>query len=365
MLKHWLIAFLSSAPIVGHAMDAAQLVKRLKVPGGFEVNLYTDEAPAARGLALSPHGTVFCGSWAPGAVYAFRDENGDGVAEKSWTVARGLDTPIGVAFKDGTLYASSVDRVVMLKGIEGHLDHPPSPETYAQLWPSESHHGGRYIAFGPDGKLYVPVGSPCNVCLMPDRGLITRVENGKAVTVARGIRNTVGFDWNPKDGKLWFTDNGRDLMGDNIPPDELNCLRVEGLHFGFPFIHGKSVIDPEFGAKAGSQKFEPPAWEFGAHNASLGMRFYRGKAFPAPYRDSIYVALHGSWNRSKKDGYQVLRLALKDGKVSSAEPFLTGFLDGQTTLGRPVDIQELADGSLLVSDDYAGAIYRIRYRGKP
>lgn len=348
------------------AESGAEVVRRLKTQPGFEISLYTDQAPLARALAVSDQGTVYSGSKG-GQAYAFQDLDGDGRAEKRYVVARGLKMPIGIDVHGGDLYLSSTDRVLTISDIESRLDSPPIPKLFAKAWPSDGWHGGKVIRFGPDGRLYVAVGVPCNVCEKKEPyGTITRYENGKAVVVARGIRNSVGFDWHPGSGELWFTDNGRDMMGDEIPPCEVNRLAKEGQHFGFPYRHGRDVADPEFGSSLPrGLKPEPPQWELKAHTAPLGMRFYKGGHFPPGYRRNIYVAQHGSWNRSKKIGYQVLRLILKNGKVVREEPFVWGFLEGQRAMGRPVDLVELADGSLLISDDEAGAIYRVRWTGAP
>lgn len=339
----------------------------LQVPAGFAVEVYSDAVPSARAMALGAHGTVFVGSMRAGKVYALRDADGDGRAESVQVVASGLKMPVGVAFRDGDLYVSAVERIVVLRDIEAHLDAPPEPEVVTDQLPSETHHGWRFIAFGPDGRLYVPIGAPCNVCNREGYArLLSMAPDGSDWREeALGIRNTVGFDWQPGSGTLWFTDNGRDMLGDDVPGDELNRLARRGEHFGFPFCHQGDVADPRFGRERPCSEFSPPAAVLGAHVAALGMRFYDGAMFPAEYRGDIFLAEHGSWNRSSKVGYQVMRARIDGERVLGVEPFLSGFLVGEKVLGRPVDVLVLPDGSLLVSDDDAGAVYRITWAGAP
>jgi glucose/arabinose dehydrogenase len=272
--------------------------------------------------------------------------------------------PVGVAFRDGDLYVSAVDRILRFRDIESRLNRPPAPEVVTDRYPMETHHGWKFIAFSPDGKLYVPVGAPCNICEPdPDRyANITRldVQTGKIETIARGVRNTVGFDWHPVTKELWFTDNGRDWLGDAAPPDELNRLEKPGQHFGYPYCHGGTIADPEFN-KRPCREFAPPARNLEAHVAALGMRFYTGNMFPKEYRNAIFVAEHGSWNRSRKSGYRVMVAKLDGNRVVEYKPFVTGWLNLQQTLGRPADVLAMPDGSLLISDDYAGRIYRVIY----
>ncbi|HET7663182.1 MAG TPA: PQQ-dependent sugar dehydrogenase, partial [Rhodanobacteraceae bacterium] len=241
---------------------------------------------------------------------------------------------------------------------------PPRPEVVTDKLPSRHHHGWRFIAFGPDGRLYVPVGAPCNICNPPPpfASLLSMKSDGSDwQTVATGIRNTVGFDWQPGSGKLWFTENGRDMLGDNKPSDELNRVDHAGENFGYPFCHAGDILDPEYGKGHSCSDYAPPALKLGAHVASLGMRFYTGRMFPARYRGAIFIAEHGSWNRSSKVGYRVMVVRVKGDKVVSYKPFMTGFLQGQQSWGRPVDVQPMPDGSLLVSDDQAGAVYRVTF----
>jgi glucose/arabinose dehydrogenase len=338
---------------------------QLSAPPGFVVELYAEGVENARAMAWGEQGTLFVGSREKGQVYAVSDRDGDGRAETVRVIAKGLRMPVGLAFRDGSLYVSAVERIVRLDDIENRLDNPPEPVVAIADLPSERHHGWRYIAFGPDGKLYVPIGAPCNICDEDGFATILRMnaDGSERETIAEGVRNTVGFDWQPTSGTLWFTDNGRDWLGDDLPECELNRLDRPGQHFGFPHCHA-GVIDPEFGEGQSCSNFVAPAALLGAHTAPLGMRFYTGEQYPAAYRGDAFIARHGSWNRSTKSGYDVVRVRFDGEDVVAVEPFLTGFLDGQKTLGRPVDVIQAADGSLLISDDYAHAIYRVRYTGE-
>lgn len=344
---------------------AAPRLDSLKLPAGFHIALYSDQVPNAREIAVGAHGTVFVGSTGAGKVYALTDADGDGVAEKTRVIASGLQTPMGVAFHDGDLYISAISKIVVLRGIEQHLDAPPKPELITDKLTPETHHGGKFLAFGPDGKLYVPIGAPCNICdPAPKHGKLTRMNaDGSGMEdVALGIRNTVGFTWRPGSNELWFTDNGRDLLGDDIPSDELNKLSKVGENFGYPYCHQGDILDPEFGKGKSCSDYTPPVLKLGAHVASLGLRFYTGSQFPAGYKGALIIAEHGSWNRTQKSGYRVMTVRLNGDKVASYEPLITGFEQGGSAWGRPVDVQPLPDGSLLVSDDLAGALYRVTYR---
>jgi glucose/arabinose dehydrogenase len=273
-----------------------------------------------------------------------------------------------VAFRNGALYVAEIGRILRFDGIEDRLSSPPDPVVVSGNFPKDEHHGWKFIRFGPDGLLYVPVGAPCNICEQADpryAAILRMRPDGTGLEVfASGVRNTVGFDWNPDTAELWFTDNGRDWMGDDLPPDELNRAPRKGLHFGFPYLHGKAVPDPDFGAKGKPPGFTPPEWELPAHAASLGMRFYTGKMFPPGFRGQIFIAEHGSWNRSRPIGYRVSLVRVEGNRAARYEVFAEGWLQGGTAWGRPVDVQELPDGSLLVSDDKAGMIYRIAYEEK-
>lgn len=339
---------------------------KIKLPPGFQISLYASGVPNARSLALGPGGTLFVSTRSAGNVYALRDTNGDHRADQVITIARGLRMPNGVAVRDAALYVAEVNRVLRYDNIEARLDNPPQPVVVNAGFPSDRHHGWKFIRFGPDGMLYVPVGAPCNICERDDEryaSILRLKPDGTGLEVfARGIRNTVGFDWHPETRELWFTDNGRDWMGDDLPPDELNHAPQKGLHFGYPYCHGKNIADPEFGSKRQCREFAPPAMELGPHVAALGMRFYTGTMFPAEYSNQIFIAEHGSWNRSRPIGYRVMLVRLERGRAAKYEVFAEGWLDGRRAWGRPVDVLVMPDGALLVSDDEASAIYRISYK---
>jgi len=346
--------------------NADQLpIELIQLPAGFTIDFYAQGVKNARSMALSPNGTLFVGSRTAGNIYALVDNDQDKQADRMYVIASKLNMPNGVAFRDGALYVAEAHRVLKFNNIEENLKEPPTPTVVNDSFPDDQSHGWKFIRFGPDGKLYVPVGAPCNVCERPNTlfASITRMEpDGSGLEIfAQGVRNTVGFDWHPETNELWFTDNGRDMLGDNIPPDELNRAQQGGMHFGFPYCHGNNVVDPEFGHKHSCREFNAPAQELGPHVASLGMRFYTGAMFPAEYHNQIIIAEHGSWNRSKKIGYRLTLVRLKENQPVSYEVFAQGWKQGEKVWGRPVDVQEMPDGSLLVSDDFADAIYRISY----
>ncbi len=342
-----------------------QQLSLIKLPPGFKIEIFADNIPGARSLARGDNGTVFVGTRGKGRVYAIVDRNGDFHADSVYTIASGLYMPNGVAMRGGNLYVAEVNRVIRFDDIEAHLADPPKPIVVNDKFPSDSHHGWKFIRFGPDGKLYVPVGAPCNVCLEDDpryASIMRMNPDGSDLEVfAHGIRNTVGFDWHPVTHELWFTDNGRDMLGDDIPPDELNCAPLSGMNFGFPFCHGGDIPDPEFGKQRPCSDFTPPVQKLGPHVAALGMRFYTGQMFPKEYHDQIFIAEHGSWNRSIPIGYRITVVRLDGNKAVSYDVFAEGWLQGGRPWGRPVDLMQLPDGSLLVSDDFGGRIYRISY----
>ena len=356
--------------LLGNSSAAAELpLEQIKLPPGFAIELFA-RVDNARLMALgrtdATGGTLFVGSMRAGKVHALRFDAGFKARAPS-VVASGLQMPVGVAYKDGNLYVSAVSRILRFDDLERRLDNPPAPVVVTDKLPAETQHGWKFIAFGPDGKLYVPVGAPCNVC-EPDSQRHANIQRMNAdgsnlELVATGVRNSVGFDWQPQNRQLWFTDNGRDMLGDDVPGDELNHAPRSGMHFGFPYCHAGDLPDPEFGRKRRCDEFTAPAQKLGPHVAALGMRFYTGSMFPAQYRNQIFIAEHGSWNRSQKIGYRVSLVRLQGDKAVSYEPFATGWLQGETVWGRPSDVLVLPDGSLLVADDYAGAIYRIFYRG--
>jgi glucose/arabinose dehydrogenase len=339
----------------------------LNLPKGFKINTYAEGVKNARSLEFSPNGTLYVGTRGEGNVYALRDEDGDFKAEKKYTLATGLNMPNGVAFRDGDLYVAEVNRILRYKDIEQNLSNPPEPEVVFDGYPTETHHGWKYIAFGPDGKLFVPVGAPCNICEREEKvySSITRldVETKEMEVVQHGVRNTVGFTWHPDTKELWFTDNGRDMMGDDLPGCELNHAPEDGMHFGYPYCHQGDVPDDKYGEKRNCSEFTPPAQVLMAHVAPLGIEFYTGNMFPEKYKKQILFAEHGSWNRSKKSGYRVMMVTLENGKATSYEPFVDGWLDKKEdeAWGRPVDLEHLPDGSLLISDDFADMIYRVWY----
>jgi glucose/arabinose dehydrogenase len=349
---------------VAQAASAQRLpLERIKLPPGFEISVFA-EVSSARSLALGSGPVVFVGTHAS-SVYAVRYAGAK--ATDVVTVATGLRVPNGVAVRDGALYVAEVSRILRYDDIEKHLGSPGKPVVVTDGYPRETNHGLKVIRFGPDGWLYVPVGAPCNICEPDSRhGLISRIKpDGSGYEVfASGIRNSVGYDWDPRTKELWFTDNGRDHLGDDLPSDELNRAPKAGMHFGYPYCHQGDTTDPEFGRKRACSEFVPPEVKLGPHVASLGMRFYTGKAFPPEYRNNIFVAEHGSWNRSKKIGYRVARVVVEGGRAVKHEVFAEGWLGSDGAVwGRPVDLEVMPDGSLLVSDDAAGAIYRIAYRG--
>lgn len=336
----------------------------IRLPPGFKISLYADNVPGARSMALGADGTLFVGTRGD-KVYALPNRQQAKRADEVITLATGLNTPNGVAFRGGALYVAEINRILRFDGIETRLRNPPAPLVVNDHFPGDAHHGWKFIRFGPDGMLYVPVGAPCNIC-EPDPARYAAIfrmkPDGSALEqYARGVRNTVGFDWDPDTGELWFTDNGRDWMGNNAPPDELNHAPRPGLHFGYPYCHGSSLADDEFGSKRACGEFTPAAMELGPHVASLGIRFYTGRMFPETYRKQIFIAEHGSWNRLPPIGYRITLVRLRNGKAAGYEVFAEGWLRGLTAWGRPVDVQEMPDGALLVSDDKAGVIYRIGY----
>jgi glucose/arabinose dehydrogenase len=356
-----LFLLLLTAAIAGCTVDQASL-PGIRLPPGFRIALYARELPNARSMALGDRGTLFVGTRSDGRVYALRDADGDGRAERKWTLARGLDMPNGVAFRNGALYVAESGRILRFDRIEERLDTPPEPVVVATVR-AYGHHGWRYIGFGPDGRLYVAMGAPCNVCEPGDLGSIVsmRPDGGDRRIFARGVRNSVGFTWHPQSSDLWFTDNGRDWLGDDLPPDELNRADGPGRHFGFPYCHGGDIADPEFGAERPCSDFTPPVQRLGPHVASLGVRFYNGDMFPERYRGQLFIAEHGSWNRSSRVGYRITLVRLEGNRALGYEPFASGWLRAGSVAGRPVDLVVMPDGALLVSDDKAGAIYRISY----
>lgn len=384
MNKHWALTVVTAmlmalaiglyhyrgylTPMLPATVAASVSINAIHLPPGFTIQTYAANVPGARSMTLSPSGTLFVGTRRNGKVYAIPDTDNDFTADRVITLAQGLNMPNGVAFRNGDLYVAEVDRILRFPDIEKRLDNPPEPELISTAYPSSTHHGWKFIAFGPDGKLYVPVGAPCNICRPenPIYATITRLNpdgSGQEI-VAYGVRNSVGFDWHPKTDEFWFTDNGRDWLGENSPPDELNTLSVEGMHFGYPYCHGSEIVDPDYGAGRDCRRYTPPTRELGPHVAALGVRFYDGKMFPEKYRSGLFIAEHGSWNRKEPIGYRVMFVALEEDKQPGYEVFAEGWLQNGVASGRPVDVEIMQDGSLLVSDDKGGHIYRIAYSRK-
>ena len=351
-----------------HAAANAPDLSRLKLPPGFEIAVYA-EVPEARQMALSPGGVLYVGSRTRGEVRAVVDSNRDGTADRVVVIDQGLEMPTGLAWHDGSLYVAAVSRILRYDQIDQRLDAPPEPVVVSANFPRDRHHGWKYLSFGPDGWLYVPVGAPCNICLSePPYATIQRMrpDGSELQTYASGVRNSVGMRFHPVTQELWFTDNGRDWLGDDEPPCELNRATGPGQHFGYPFVHGRAIPDPDFGKRKPPQALTPPVLEMGAHVAPLGLMFYAGSQFPADYHHALLIAEHGSWNRSRKSGYRVTRVALDEaGKVKSRSPFITGWVVDEEAWGRPVDVVETPTGEVLISDDLAGVIYRVRYAGSP
>jgi glucose/arabinose dehydrogenase len=352
---------------------AAELpLDKIKLPQGFSISVYADDVPGARSMALGDKGTLFVGSQRAGNVYAISDTDGDHKADSTVVVAEELWWPNGVAFKDGTLYVAEIGRIVKFEDIENSLDAPPEPVVVIDTLPQEQMHGWKYLNIGPDGKLYFNIGMPCNDCDAakeqnnPLFGTLQRINiDGTGLeTFALGVRNSLGFDWHPATKAMYLNDTGRDLMGDDVPHCELNLATEPGQHFGYPYFHGGDLPDPVHGAGKNADDYVKPIQQMGAHVTPLGLKFYTGDQFPGEYKNRIFTALHGSWNRSIKVGYSVKQITLDDaGKVAKYEDFATGWLDRQEAWGRPVDVRVMPDGALLVSDDFANVIYRIAYTG--
>ncbi|MGZ5855495.1 MAG: PQQ-dependent sugar dehydrogenase [Xanthobacteraceae bacterium] len=353
------------APVPGPPLAVAAdklRVDKIKLPKGFKLEVYAAGVTGARSMRLGDKGTLFVGTWQRNKLYAITDKNGKGEVK---TLAEGLDWPNGLAFKDGTLYVAEQSKISAYPNIEDNLDKLPTPKLVYDDLPKDKPHGWKFIGIGPDNKLYVPVGQPGNNVERTDKHAQIRRMNldGTGVEViARGVRNTVGFDWSPVDKSLYFSDNGRDWLSENVPQDELNRLTKVGQDFGSPYCYQGDFLDPEFGWGHSCDEFVKPVALTGPHAAGLGLRFYTGSSFPAEYKNQIFLARHGSWNRTQKFGADIAIIKLnKDGSVKSVEPFLSGFIENNTYLGRPVDVLVMKDGSLLFSDDWNGAIWRISY----
>jgi glucose/arabinose dehydrogenase len=356
---------------------AAQPVRQLTVPPGFQVTVFADSIENPREMVRGPNGTIFIGTLRAGKVHAVVDSDGDNRTDRVVLIASGLDQPNGVAFRGNALYVATASQILRYDDIERRLDSPPAPVVVRDSLPSQDRRGHRwkFIGFGPDDMLYISSGAPCNVCVSPptSSAILRMPPDGSSLEVfAEGVRNSVGFDWHPESRELWFTDNGRDMMGDDVPNDELNVASRPGMHFGFPFCHQGNVVDPEFGAQRACSTTEAPVQYLGAHVAALGFTFYTGQMFPASYRNAVIIALHGSWNRSTPSGYRVMVARTNGRRVTSYEPLVDGFLAGANVatggraagaaaIGRPADVMQLPDGSILISDDSGNRVYRVSY----
>jgi len=367
-MKHWFgmfcaLAMISATP-TGQAADLSDNLKKIRLPDGFSIEIFAEGLEGPRQLALGDHGTVFAGTSKSGNVYAVHIDDGDNVAPGLYVIDQDLDLANGVAFRFGSLYVGALDRILRYDDIESMLDHPPEPDVVTTDLPDKSHHGRRYLRFGPDDFLYVAVGAPCNVCEEVGFAEILRMyPDGSGMGIhAKGVRNSVGYAFHPDTGEMWFTDNGRDMLGDDIPSDELNRVTVAGQHFGFPYCHQGNLLDPEFGEGKSCDDYVPPEVNLGPHVAALGLTFYTGGVFPERYNKALFIARHGSWNRAEKIGYDIAVVRFdENGQPMAPEVFASGWLQGQQAWGRPVDVLQLPDGSLLVSDDTANVIYRISY----
>jgi len=359
------------------ASEFDELLKKISLPDGFKIDVYASGVENARSMTISPSGTVFVGNRKADNVFALIDSDKDGKVDKKYLITDKLtNMPNGVVFHNGNLYVAEVNKIWLFEDVEKNLQkidavgyYPEEPILISDKFPSDKHHGWKYISIGPDNKLYVPVGAPCNICESKDEiySTITRMDlDGKNQEIyARGVRNTVGFTWHPETGEMWFTDNGRDMLGDNYPPCELNRVQVPNKHYGYPYCHGGDISDPEFGSKYPCDNFVKPVQNLGPHVAPLGLKFYDGNMFPDEYKGDIFIAEHGSWNRTKKIGYRISRVKIENNKSLGYEPFIYGWLekDKNDAWGRPVDLVFLEDGSMLISDDYANVIYRVTYEG--
>ena len=359
-----------SSSLLAQTEPSEPLLERLTVPPGFSIKVYAANVPNARQMTLSPNGILFVSTRQAGNVYAVIDDDADQSADRVLTLDSGLNMPNGIAFRDGSLFVAEVNRILRYDNIESNLTTPPEPVVLNDTLPTDRAHGWKFIDFGPDGRLYVPVGAPCNICNNEDTDpryatILSMQPDGSDLTIyAHGVRNSVGFDWHPTTDELWFTNNGRDRLGDTEPADTLNHAPSNGLHFGFPFCHQGNIQDPEFNTRPCSE-FRPPAQLLGPHVASLGMEFYTGDMFPGSYHNEIFIAEHGSWNRTAEAGHTGYRLTvarLDGNQVVGYDVFAEGWLQGNNEAwGRPVDVQVMPDGALLVSDDTADTIYRITY----
>ena len=334
----------------------------------FTVSILTKDVPNARQMAETASGLLFVGTRRAGKLYAVVPPPTVDADPEVVTFATGLTMPSGIALLDGDLYVGALNRILRFPSIETTFREKPQPQIISDELPKKRHHGWKYLSVGPDRHLYVPVGAPCNICLSEDEryASILRVDprTGASELYARGVRNSVGMAWHPKTHQLWFSDNGRDMLGDDVPDEEINVVEKPGAHYGYPFLHAGVVLDPKFGKEIGGRVFTPPKVRIQAHSAVLGMDFYTKEVFPPSYRNALFIAEHGSWNRTKKVGYRVSVIRIEADQTLTYEPFLDIWLNGQKASGRPNDVLVSKDGSLLISDDQEGVIYRVVYAGK-
>ena len=341
-------------------------INKLKVPAGFKVEVFAEGIPDARSIAIGDKGTVFIGNRLQSSVYAIVEKGGKREVK---TILTGMNAPNGVLFSKGTLYVAERERILRYDGIENNLDSPPAPKVVIDGLPQQPGHFWKTMTMGPDGKIYFNIGSPGNIVLPGYiQASISRVDpnTGKFEVMATGVRNSVGMAFDPRSKKLWFSSNARDWLGEDGPADILSMVKFKGEEHGYPYCHQGNMADPIYGKLRSCKEFSPPVYKLGPHIAPLGMRFYTGSMFPAEYKNNVFLAQHGSWNRTVKHGYNVIRLVIDPkGRVIKSEPFLEGFLTDEKAdppmWGRPVDVQQMKDGSLLVSDDYNGIVYRVSY----
>lgn len=361
-----LLILLSSGVCYPPAVPSRSDITKLKVPEGFKIHVYAEDVDGARSLARVNDQLVFVSTRGTGKLHALRDNNGDYIADEHIVFAEGLNTPNGIEYHDGDLYVAEIDRIIVFRDIADNLAPEASFEVLYDQLPDERHHGWKYLAMGPDGMLYFGVGAPCNQCYREEEifSTICRINtDGSGFEIyAHGVRNTVGFTWHPETKDMWFTDNGRDMMGDNKPTDELNHAPIAGMHFGYPFCHQGDIVDPEF-PDSSCADYTAPAQKLGPHVAALGVKFYTGNLFPDSLQGDIFIAEHGSWNRSSPIGYRITRVEMENGKANGYSIFIDGWLQGASAWGRPVDLMVMDDGSVLISDDHADLVYRLVYTG--
>lgn len=361
------------SPLILATEQGPYPLSQLKLPPGFHIAVYA-KVPGARSLTLGKKGVVFVGSRQASKVYAVIPNSSFTRAKKVMVIARGLQWPNGVSYYLGHLYVAEVGRILRLDKVDSLNPDLIKTVVLRDDLPRNLHHGWRYLWVSPKGKLIVAIGAPCNLCVSKDPRFNTidsmNLDGSNFKIIATGVRNSVGFDWNPIDHTMWFTDNGRDWLGDNLPPDELNRLSKQNGFFGYPYFYGNGKVDPYYKNEVKNSKqlqhlgktMIKPMALLSAHVAPLGLRFYTGHQFPGDYHNTLFIAEHGSWNRSQKVGYQVIQVILRKHHKPLVKPFVSGWLKGQSAWGRPVDCLVMPDGSLLISDDAAGLLYRVRYQ---